>query len=418
MSEILEISKSFDHQILVLNLRGRIDAYWSSQLGSYLDDSIREGHYDIRLNMKEISYISSAGIRVLLNYFKQLHDINGSLTLNEISDNVRTVLEMVGLRSLLSGEDIEKPAEVKASVKEEILDNVHFTQIPLNESSRLHCRFTGNPDHLNSGSFTGALLDNERFNSGSFGIGLGAFGNNFDDCRERFGEFIGLGDVVCYLPANRTSLPDYLIRSGQLIPEIKSLYSIIFSGSFNHTIRYDMQGVRKSIPCSRLFTNCMKLTNFNSAGIVMLAETTGLVGASLTSSPVRDPSGAALFQFPEVRDHLHITTEPEYDKMLTATVGILHNAPEEAMKSFLRPISSGSELWGHFHTAVFSYHPLRKENIELNSAIVSFFENDKIQHILHLINDERDLVGIGDSGFKSGTVWIGEIEKTEIIQHA
>jgi hypothetical protein len=205
-----------------------------------------------------------------------------------------------------------------------------------------------------------------------------------------------------------------MIRSGQLVPTINSLYSIIFSGSFNHTIRFDVQGARKSVPFSQIFTTCMNLTKFTNAGIVMLAETTGLVGASLTCSPAGSLSGISLFHFPEVRDRLHITTEPEYDKMLTATAGIIITTPDEKRKSFLRPVSKGSDKWGHFHTAVFSYHPLKKDNIELNSAISSFFENDKIQDILHMINDERELTGIGESEFKSGTIWIGKINGSDL----
>ncbi len=408
MSEPLEIRKTFDERILNLHLKGRIDAYWSAQLASYLDDSIREGQYDIRLNMEEVNYISSAGIRILLKYYKQLNEINGSLAITHVSDNVKTVLEMVGLRQLFAG-GLTAPEDDTHRRKEFILDGVSYVLAFLGESSSLTCHLKGDPAGMHGAGYSAKDMHTEHFTRNTYGLGLGAIGEDFNDCRERFGEFIGLGDVVAYLPTDGTNSPDYMMRSGHLIPHIHTLYAILFSGSFSHTLTFDTHASKKSVPLSRLIETGMNATGYDQAGMVMLAETTGIVGASLLTSPLHVDGPASLFRFPEVRNSMHIATEHEHQKMLTVTVGVLVKDPAPEILPFLRKLSGQSPYWGHFHSAVFSYHPLKKDEIDLNSSILSFFENDMIQHISHLINDDRETTGVGESGFRRGTIWIGRI---------
>ena len=41
--------------------------------------------------------------------------------------------------------------------------------------------------------------------------------------------------------------------------------------------------------------------------------------------------------------------------------------------------------------------------------MASLFEQERILGVLHLINDNRELTGAGESDFKSGVCWIGLI---------
>lgn len=57
---------------------------------------------NIILNMKEVEYVSSAGLRSIRNLYIKLNQKGGKLTLLNVSENVMEVFEMTGLAGLLN----------------------------------------------------------------------------------------------------------------------------------------------------------------------------------------------------------------------------------------------------------------------------------------------------------------------------
>ena len=86
-----------------VRVKGRLDAYWADHLAHALEDAVRSGAHRIQVNMAEVVYMSSVGIRVLLKFYKQLQRINGALLVSEPSEPVKSVLELAGLQVLLVG---------------------------------------------------------------------------------------------------------------------------------------------------------------------------------------------------------------------------------------------------------------------------------------------------------------------------
>src|SRR5512143_1892990 len=97
----MEITKQQAADALEVSVTGRLDAYWADHLTKALDEAIREGADRIQLNMAEVSFVSSVGIRVLLKFYKQLQRIQGSFVVSKPSEAVKTVLELAGLDVLL-----------------------------------------------------------------------------------------------------------------------------------------------------------------------------------------------------------------------------------------------------------------------------------------------------------------------------
>ena len=60
----MEIVKKQVQDILELHLEGRLDAYWADHLSASIEDSIRQGFHQLQLNLANVDYLSSAGIRV------------------------------------------------------------------------------------------------------------------------------------------------------------------------------------------------------------------------------------------------------------------------------------------------------------------------------------------------------------------
>jgi anti-sigma B factor antagonist len=57
---------------------------------------------DITLNMKDLKYISSAGLRVLKKLYMKVRSNNGELSVSNVSEYVMEVFEMTGFASILN----------------------------------------------------------------------------------------------------------------------------------------------------------------------------------------------------------------------------------------------------------------------------------------------------------------------------
>src|ERR1043166_6434830 len=86
---------------LEVRVKGRLDSSWADPLALRLEEVIRGGMHQIILNLSEVTYLSSAGIRVLIKFYKQLQGIQGSFIVSNPSEPVKTVLDLAGLSFLL-----------------------------------------------------------------------------------------------------------------------------------------------------------------------------------------------------------------------------------------------------------------------------------------------------------------------------
>src|SRR5216683_6609117 len=107
----MEISKVQQGEFVEVIATGRLDESWASHLSAALDAVIREGAHKIRLNMQAVTYLSSAGIRILVIFYKQLNEIQGSFAVTNPSISVRKILDMTRLSPLLIS-DGQDPAPI------------------------------------------------------------------------------------------------------------------------------------------------------------------------------------------------------------------------------------------------------------------------------------------------------------------
>lgn len=385
-------------------LEGRLDANWAGHLDDYLNNLVRDGSYRIILNMSGIQYLSSAGIRVLVIQYKNIKRIGGVFQLEALSDAVAEVLEMVGLLSMLTEKTAEAPTVSILEDQSQEVDGYRFDHEMISEKE-MEVGFRGNPDLILSSGYTADENSRIKFKSDEFGLGIGAIGDGFEDCKSRYGEFLAVGDALAYKPSDGSRIPDYSIKTGRLEPEIDTLYALLAKGTFSSRISFEPLEKNRNIPLEALISGFAKVSEHNQFVFLMVAENTGLVGVSLNAPPV---GGKQLFQFPDIREYVNFTTEPAYPRMLTITLGFYSKEPGEMLKTFLRPVNHKASGYLHAHSAVFPYQALPKQITEHEKLVVQLFETSIVQDVLHLINDSREIVGLGDSTFKQGVAWIGK----------
>lgn len=405
METNLSITSSKEGDHIVLRLQGRLDGNNAGYLDDKLKELLQEGNYHVDLDTENISFLSSAGIRILVKQAKSFKNVSGKLGISKFSEGVKTVLDMVGMGAMFTGEI--KPVVSETTTKE-IPDCVRSgfrfkkKDIGKTESGLIT---TGNPCKIQDCSFTKEDSHVIKLDKPYFGLGIGAFGYNFEECKLHYGEFISLGNSLAFLPSDSSKTPDYMTKTGNLIPEIDVLYSIGTEGNFGFSTSFRPES-EISISLSRIIEALIETCGHKSFSMLMIAESCGFVGASIKTSPA---SFEKPFVFPDIRSKMKLTTEPAYIKSTGITFAIVSTNPDEKLKPFLRPLSSGSDVYMHAHTAIFSYTPLQKENTDYEKTISYLFEESEILDVMHLLNDNREINGIGESMFKSGICWTSEI---------
>lgn len=410
----MQITKVQRGEVVEVRITGRLDGYWAEHLSTGLADVVREGGHQIRVNLSDVSFLSSAGIRVLVQCFKQLRAIDGSLAVCQPSQHVSEVLKLAGLHDLLVSTDDAAPAAVSAAAapaRRIERDTVVLDVFPLPGGGQMTCRSIGEPSRLDGCRFTAEDLRTQAadFPRASLAVGLGALGKDFDDCRNRFGEFLWVAGAAVYLPTDGTNVPDYLISGGTGLPDLKVLYGLTCEGPWRYLARF--QAARKEVPVtlSALADACLEIAGTDLAAIAMVAESSGLVGAALKQSPVGAISSTAPFGYPEVQQWLSFTPERAYPKTVVLAAGVSAKTAAGAIAPLLRPLGTEAFPVGHLHAAAFSYRPMRKGQVDLHETVRGLFETESPQTLLHLLHDDRERHGAGQSEFIQGACWIGPI---------
>jgi anti-anti-sigma factor len=82
----------------LVRLGGRIDGTVAPELGTSLHALTEGGQYKLVINMKDVSYTSSAALRELVTAWKTCRRWNrGDLRLAEMAPNIQKVFELTGL---------------------------------------------------------------------------------------------------------------------------------------------------------------------------------------------------------------------------------------------------------------------------------------------------------------------------------
>lgn len=94
----IEIKKNTDE--LVLEITGRLDTITAPALDKTINENL-EGIKTLTLDFKNLEYISSAGLRVLLSAQKKMQQI-GKMKVINVCEEVMEVFEITGFADILT----------------------------------------------------------------------------------------------------------------------------------------------------------------------------------------------------------------------------------------------------------------------------------------------------------------------------
>ncbi len=86
--------------IIELSVSGRLDAVSAIEADKDFNSVVDAGHDRLLINLANLNYISSAGLRVLLVVAKRIQQSGGNIVLCALSSNVKEVFEISGFSSI------------------------------------------------------------------------------------------------------------------------------------------------------------------------------------------------------------------------------------------------------------------------------------------------------------------------------
>lgn len=96
----MEIRKEKNGNVLILHLSGKLAIKESQALDQVVRTEL-SGITDLTLDMTEVPYISSAGLRVLIIAQNMMDEAGGTLTITHVSEMVGSVLELTGFSDFM-----------------------------------------------------------------------------------------------------------------------------------------------------------------------------------------------------------------------------------------------------------------------------------------------------------------------------
>jgi anti-anti-sigma factor len=397
----MEITRQKTIDLLVIRLAGRLDASWSGAVQKEFDAAVRKGEHRIHLDMAMVDYISSAGLGALLTLYKELHAIKGHFGICAASPFVQSALEMAGLSSLISKpQETAEPAPQKGRTAESPKASY---EIFSTDGRGVRVSLVGDPNTLEKGS-----SDSQKFTFGknAFALGIGSLGGETDGCETRFGEFLAVAGSAVYQPVDGANRPDFLVSEGDLVPEGRLLLGLHGEGDFPTLARFEAKAESRTVGLTELALTALEFSQTPAAVIVAVTETAGLAGTALRQSPAPAETGDR-FGFPQIREWLAFSNERVFRDSSSLIVGVVAREGSP-LQPLLRPLAPG--VLGHFHAAAFPYHPLQKGLVGLQPTVATLFQGNTVSAVLHLLADNREFNGAGESEFLRGALWIAPID--------
>lgn len=106
----MEIATRKVYDVLVVDMTGRLDSHSAGDASDRLVRLVQGEDRQVLLNLAKVDYLSSAGLRVILQGAKLLQTKGGALKICSANDEVRDVLVTSGFNSLVRFYPSEKEA--------------------------------------------------------------------------------------------------------------------------------------------------------------------------------------------------------------------------------------------------------------------------------------------------------------------
>ncbi len=113
---MIDITSRIENDVTVVEIEGKLNTVASPDAEKYLNILLEEGATKILLNLEDLDFIASTGLRIILSTGKKLAKVSGKLVICSPNLTVMDVLKMSGFSQMFNVFDSEEEALVHNSV--------------------------------------------------------------------------------------------------------------------------------------------------------------------------------------------------------------------------------------------------------------------------------------------------------------
>ncbi len=107
----LQIEMEQHRKALIVRLKGELDHHTAESVKARMEEAIERGDcHHIILSMKDLLFMDSSGLGVILGRYKQISSKGGKMIICHMNSAVHRLFEMSGLFKILTVEESESAA--------------------------------------------------------------------------------------------------------------------------------------------------------------------------------------------------------------------------------------------------------------------------------------------------------------------
>ena len=409
-----------------LAVKGRIDAETGVELEHAVAEELRRGHHAIRLDCTAVSFLSSAGIRVLFNVHRAAKTAGARCLIGAASEPVARVLELTRLAPILREQQRDEspgtggrgqtpsgdalPAVGGQATSDTRAGRILFVGLESPGSGGLKGDVVGASDAVMLGSGLGRLDDTPSRPVPRHAFGLGLAGLADDSLATIAGEMLAACGAVFHRAPQPFATVDYSLGEGSLVPSVRLASGLIWEGLPRGRAGFEPADDEPAVRFDELAAALLEQSQADCLALVVVAEVHGIVGAELirplaeataTDNPrSRDPAVAARW--------LSFSREPVHARHTALVVGVVTRGnPAGPLDEFVRPLGPDGPS-GHAHAAIFPLRPLKRGAVDLAATVADLAASEPLA-VMHLLGDPQPVLGNGQSDFVRGCCWFAPL---------
>jgi anti-anti-sigma factor len=413
--EAVEASEPVD-----LILSGRLDAESGVELEHAVAEEIQRGTHAIRLDFTAVSFLSSAGIRILFNVHRAAKAAGGTCLVSAASEPVARVLELTKLAPILmeppaGGAPAPKAgpggaaAKAPAAPADQRFGGIVFSSIVPPGKATVTAALVGSAAALRGA----ATAEAKRVPRTACGLGIAALADDVA-CGRIAGEMAAACGAVFHRPPQPFAAVDYLLGAENLVPIVHLASGLVWEGVPQGRAWFepaaDAADDRPFVRFDELAERILDLAAAEQVAFVVVAEVHGLVGVELirplaeATADDNPATGTAAV----VARWLSFSREPAHARHTALVVGVAaRGGPVGPLADFVRPLGTGA-VQGHAHAVVFPLRPLKRGAANLAAAVDDLAASEPVA-VMHLLGDPQPVLGSGQSELVRGSCWFAPL---------
>jgi anti-sigma B factor antagonist len=374
----------------------RVDTATAPEIDALLEELIDKGARTIVMDLDDVRYVSSAGLRIFIKSQKRLKELGGEIIFYRVTESVMGVLVVSGMFQLYRF--FSTPGEVEQALvegepegfKQHATEHVTIEYAP--RKGRLEeLLLIGDPGKLAHAAYTPDDIVTVPEDSIAFGAGLAATGRALESYAAMFGESVILNHELFTAPANAGMEPRRVPRTDA--PDIHFLHGYGFSNRYHCTAHFESR--EWSVNLEQLVEAFDGLVDSNVYGFVILAETKGVHGTNLKRAPFNAAApadGASIFALEHVDEWVTRVSTPEDTNALLIGVGLAVRDLQATRVEIKQLFSDGERT--HMHAAAFDWHWISSAPTDIDNEVKRIVREQDLRTVAHVLNESHFAAGL------------------------